>query len=298
MNLRNVCVGLLLLIVPMGHAATRKGYIPVSAGARIYYEERGEGTPLILLHGHSLDTRMWNKQFKAFSRRWRVVRFDFRGYGRSSEQREDVQFTHLADLLTVMDSLHIGKAYVVGLSMGAFVASDMLAMAPERMLGCVLASGGLKTYKGPSQPMDSVEKAKRDIEIAALKAKGVDRMKQEWLDALVGSGGTRRETMRRPLKKMIAKWPAWQPLHYEPRVMVAGDAVERFKSQCTRVPVLFLVGGAELKGRQPSRPWMMQYLPESRLQVVHDAGHMMNMEQPEAFNEAVTEFIGSLPAEK
>lgn len=285
---------LLLLGVSTMTAATRKGYVTSSDGAQIYYEERGKGEPLILLHGHSLDTRMWDKQFKAFAKKYHVVRFDFRGYGRSSSQREDFQLTHLGDLLTVMDSLHIDKAHIVGLSMGAFVASDMLAVAPERMLSCVLASGGMKTYKGPSEPMDEAEKAKRYKEIAALKEKGVDRMKAEWLEALIASGGSNRESMRKPLKKMIDHWTAWQPLHLEPRVIVAKDGLERFKRGLCQVPTLFLVGGAELKGKEPSRPWMMEYLPHSELQVVPDSGHMMNMEQPEAFNLTVLTFLQRL----
>ena len=294
MKPRRFILCLLLLGASALTASARKGYIASSGGAKIYYEVRGEGEPLILLHGHSLDTRMWDKQFKVFATKYRVVRLDFRGYGRSSAQREDFQFTHLDDLLTVMDSLRIDRAHVVGLSMGAFVASDMLAVAPERMLSCVLASGGMKTYKGPSEPMDEAEKAKRRKEIAALKEKGVDRMKAEWVEALIASGGSNREAMRKPLKKMIDDWTAWQPLHLEPRVMVAKDGLERFKRNRCTVPTLFLVGGAELKGKEPARSWMMEYLPNSRLQVVPDSGHMMNMEQPEAFNQAVLAFLQGL----
>ena len=202
----------LLILFPLSALGkTVVGYIPTSGGAKLYYEMSGKGDPIILLHGHSLDTRMWNSQFKAFARHHRVVRFDFRGYGKSSPQTETFQFTHMQDLLTVMDSLHIDRAHIVGLSMGAFVAADILALHPERLLTCTMASGGLKTYKGPSEPMDSAESAKRDREIAALKTKGVERMKSEWLEQLIASGGSRRETMRRPLKAMIDTWTAWQP---------------------------------------------------------------------------------------
>ena len=121
------------------------GYVPVSGEGKIYYEEKGEGEPLILLHGHSLDTRMWDLQFDEFARHYRTIRMDFRGYGRSSKQTETFQFTHLDDLLAVMDYLKIEKAHIVGLSMGAFVAGDMVAMAPHRMLSCVMASGGIRS---------------------------------------------------------------------------------------------------------------------------------------------------------
>ena len=270
---------------------TRSGYVLVEGGGRIYYEERGEGEPLLLLHGHSLDTRMWNQQFKPFSRHYRTIRMDFRGYGRSSEQREDLQMTHMDDVLTLMDSLRIERAHVVGLSMGAFVAGDMLAMAPQRLLSCVLASGSIrKGSPGPSEPMDSAERARRDAEIAALKQKGVDVMKQEWIEALIKSGGSKRETMRRPLSKMIADWTAWQPLHKDVRLFYGKEAWSELKRKRPRVPVLMLTGAAEHKG---SRPQELLYLPLGRKEELPDCGHMMNMEQPDLFNRAVLEFLRS-----
>lgn len=278
-------------------AKNKTGYIPVSGGARLYYEVQGSGSPVILLHGHSLDTRMWDEQYKAFAKKHRVVRFDFRGYGRSSEQTETFQFTHMKDLLTVMDSLHISRAHIVGLSMGSFVAADLLALHPERIISCTMASGGMKTYKGPSEPMDSIESAQRDKKIAALKEYGVEKMKKEWLEQLIASGGSKRERMRKPLKAMIDTWTAWQPLHKEVRVIEAHDAEVVFRSHKTMVPTLVLTGGAEVKGK-PYRPWELDYLPNGTQQVLPDCGHMMNMEQPEAFNNAVLTFIEQHEDEK
>ena len=278
-------------------AKNKTGYIPVSGGAQLYYEVRGSGSPVILLHGHSLDTRMWDEQYKAFAKKHRVVRFDFRGYGRSSEQTETFQFTHMKDLLTVMDSLHISRAHIVGLSMGSFVAADLLALHPERIISCTMASGGMKTYKGPSEPMDSIESAQRDKKIAVLKEYGVEKMKKEWLEQLIASGGSKRERMRKPLKAMIDTWTAWQPLHKEVRVIEAHDAEVVFRSHKTMVPTLVLTGGAEVKGK-PYRPWELDYLPNGTQQVLPDCGHMMNMEQPEAFNNAVLTFIEQHEDEK
>lgn len=71
-----------------GCRTTQTGFVSVGNGGRLYYEERGQGEPLILLHGHSLDRRMWDDQFRAFARDFRTVRLDFRGYGLSSPQSE------------------------------------------------------------------------------------------------------------------------------------------------------------------------------------------------------------------
>ncbi len=280
----------ILLCLPTMSRKNVVGYIPTSGGAQLYYEVKGKGSSVILLHGHSLDTRMWDEQYDAFARKHRVVRFDFRGYGKSSQQTETFQFTHMEDLITVMDSLHIERAHIVGLSMGAFVAADFLALHPERIISCTMASGGLKTYKGPSQPMDSGEKAKRDREIAKLKEYGVERMKSDWLEQLIATGGSRRETMRRPLKAMIDTWTAWQPLHKEVRLIEAHDAEVVFRSHMTMTPTLILSGDAEGDGK-PHRSWMLDYLPNGEQITLHDCGHMMNMEQPKLFNKTVLKFI-------
>lgn len=274
-------------------ATTKHGFVNTTGGGRIYYEERGKGAPLLLLHGHSLDRRMWDGQWRDFSKHYRVVRMDFRGYGRSSEQREDLQMTHADDVLTLMDSLHIQKAHVVGLSMGSFVTGDLLAMFPERLLSCVMASGGIRNSKGPSEPMDSAEAAKRDKEIAALKVKGVDKMKAEWTEQLISGGGSQRERMRPALTQMINDWTAWQPLHKEVRLFYGKEAWATLRKRGkTDVPTLFVRGACELKGKR-GNPGEMKYLTNARFVVLDDCGHMLNMERPVEFNQAVLDFINS-----
>ena len=267
----------------------KTGYVNVGNGY-LYYEEAGEGIPLILVHGHSLDCRMWDGQFYVFARNYRTIRYDLRGYGKSSPQSEDYQFTHVEDLVALMDSLHIDKAHIVGLSLGGYVGTDMLGWFPERMLSAVLASGNLRKSKGPSQPMTSDEAALRDKEISALKARGVDAMKKEWFDGLVASGGTLRDSIREPLWKMINDWDAWQPLHKEVRVTAGMDAFEELKKKKPEVPVLILEGRSE-NNRFPEHPEILDYLPNAKMMVIDDCGHMLNMERPKEFNHILNEFL-------
>ena len=272
-----------------GMAEFKSGRIDVGNGS-LYYEEAGSGEPVIFVHGHSLDHRMWDEQFTEFAKEYRVVRYDLRGYGASSSQTEDYQFTHVQDLVTLMDSLHIRKAHIVGLSLGGFIGADMLGWFPERMASAFLASGNIRKSRGPSQPMTKEEALKRDEEIAALKVKGVDVMKREWFEGLMSSGGTRKERMRQPLWKMIDDWDAWQPLHKEVRVVAGLDAYEAIKKNHPTVPTL-IVEGKSLNNRYSNQPEILKYLPNGKLKVLEDCGHMLNMEQPEAFNAALREFL-------
>jgi Predicted hydrolases or acyltransferases (alpha/beta hydrolase superfamily) len=270
----------------------KEGYIVVDEGL-LYYQEAGKGEPVILIHGHSLDHRMWETQFHEFARNYRVIRYDVRGYGRSSEQSEEYQFTHAGDLVKLMDALEIDKAHLVGLSMGGFIGADMLGCYPERVESAVLASGNIRKSPGPSTPMGEEEAARRDREIAELKAKGVDVMKQEWFEGLMSSGGTQRERMREPLWQMISDWDAWQPLHKEVRVIIGLDAYAALQEGHPEMPVL-LVEGNSPGNRYSKKPDILNFLPNGRQVVLDDCGHMLNMEQPEAFNETVRNFWKSL----
>lgn len=276
-----------------GHSLViKQGRIEVGNGS-LYYEEAGTGEPVIFVHGHSLDHRMWNEQFPVFAKKYRAIRYDLRGYGISSPQTEDYQFTHVEDLRTLMDSLHIKKAHVVGLSLGGFVGADMLGCFPERMLSAFLASGNIRKSKGPSEPMTREEATKRDEEIAALKKKGVDVMKKEWCEGLMKSGGSQRERMLQPLWRMIDDWDAWQPLHKEVRVIAGLDALAKLKANHPAVPTLIVEGRSE-NNRFSEHPEILNYLPNGKMKIIDDCGHMMNMERPEEFNVALEEFLASV----
>lgn len=269
----------------------KSGYIKVNDGY-LYYEEAGQGEPLIFIHGHSLDCRMWNKQFYEFAQSYRVIRYDLRGYGKSSAQSEDFQFTHVEDLVELIDSLHIDKAHIVGLSLGGYIGADMLGWFPERMLSACLISGNVRKSKGPSEPMTADEAAKRDMEIDALKRKGIDVMKKEWFEGLIQSGGSRKDSIRKDLWVMINDWSAWQPLHKEVRVTAGMDAFEELRKKQPEVPVLILEGRSE-NNRFSRHPEILDCLPNARMVVIDDCGHMLSMERPEEFNAILKDFICS-----
>ena len=286
---------ILLMAVCTSCTTTHKGLVSTTGNGRIYYEERGKGEPILLLHGHSLDCRMWDEQFKAFAKHHRTIRLDFRGYGRSSEQREDLPMTHADDVITLMDSLSIRKAHVVGLSMGAFVAGDLLAMYPERLLTCTMASGGIRSSEGPHTPVSPAERTERLRKISEVYQQGVDNMKRQWTEQLMASGGTQRERMRKPLTRMVQAWTAWQATHVEVRLYYGKEAWQRLQEQENDVPTLCIRGENELKGKK-GEPRELRYLKNGRYVVIPDCGHMLNMERPKEFNRTVLDFINSYPA--
>jgi len=281
---------IIALILFAFHAIAKSGYINVSGGGRLYYEEKGKGPVVILLHGHTLDRRMWEPQMRALTKHYRVICPDLRGYGRSSKIIEGQHFTHTDDVIAFMDSLHIEKANIVGLSMGSFIASEMLAMYPERFITATLASGNIRNRPGPSTPFSEEEQAKMDAEIAANKANGIDNWKREWIEKLVGGGGSQAERIRKSLTKQVMDWDGYSLLYREGRYYYANEAMEILKAKCPTVPTLILSGENEHKS--PRNP-MLKYLPNGRQEVIKDCGHMSNMERPEVFNKLLLEHLNA-----
>ena len=107
----------------------KTGYIDVGT-TNLYYEEMGQGIPLIFIHGGYLNCRMWDDQFKAFAQHYQVIRYDVRNHGKSKTQADT--FSHYQDLAHLIDKLQIEKAVIVGLSMGGYIASDFALEYPER----------------------------------------------------------------------------------------------------------------------------------------------------------------------
>src|SRR5262245_50979516 len=102
------------LAITTAAPAVTTGMIQVKQPA-LYYEEQGQGPPVVLIHGGQLDCRMWDDQFALLAKEFRAVRYDVRGYGQSEDPQQP--YSDAADLLAVLDQLGIAKAHLVGLSL-------------------------------------------------------------------------------------------------------------------------------------------------------------------------------------
>ena len=270
------------------HREVKRGYIAVDEGGRLFYEEKGKGQPVIFIHGHSFDHYQWNPQFESLSLRFRVIRYDVRGYGRSSMPVEFSNTMHARDVIQLMDKLKIKKAHIVGLSMGGFIATDLLALYPERLLSVTAASGDVwGGSPGPSVPWTREAIAKRRQEIDLYREKGIHNNKLEWWQGLTTRNGVVLEDIRRPVWDMIYKWDAWQPTHVEPRFLLGTSVVEKLKQQKVSVPVLVLTGDADA-GR---RSKLLDLVPSARQAWVQNAGHVSNLENPKGFTSQLLAFL-------
>lgn len=113
------------------------------------YDEAGSGPAVVLVHAGLADRRMWDHQFDVLAERYRVVRYDLRGYGASGDA--DGTGTHHEDLLALMDALGIERAALVGCSYGGMYAVDSALTAPERVTSLALICSGMSGHVWPPE---------------------------------------------------------------------------------------------------------------------------------------------------
>src|SRR5574340_583674 len=114
----------------------KSGYAQIG-GARIYYEIAGEGRPFVMIHAGVADSRQWNNEFEYFSRSYRVLRYDLRGYGKSDRITEP--FRNIDDLRSLLDQLQLNEPLILmGCSMGGGLAMNFALEHPERARALIM----------------------------------------------------------------------------------------------------------------------------------------------------------------
>ena len=269
-NLTSVILQNQSIFLPSGGRGVKQGYANIG-DAMLYYEEKGVGEPVILLHAHSVDRRMWNKQFDELSKYYRVIRYDLRGYGLSSMPVEGKDFTICEDLKKFMDVMKIDKAHLVGLSLGSLIISDFMTIYPEKIQSAVLASGGMSFQLVPQEPQ------------ADLKA-----FKTNWKNAIRKCSYSDSPF----LMTLIDDWRMWQVSHKESSHVFLGDAAKKhLKSHKVSIPTLFLSGECDSKGAQNAGKELSGLILQSKIVVIKKAGHFSCIENPDDFNKALLKFL-------
>ncbi|MDR3652185.1 MAG: class A beta-lactamase-related serine hydrolase [Paludibacter sp.] len=240
-------------------------------GAMLFYEEKGQGEPLILLHAHSVDRRMWDKQFNELAKHYRVIRYDLRGYGLSSMPVEGQDFTACEDLKKFMAVMRIDKAYLVGLSLGAMVISDFMTVHPECVKSAVLADGALTFDLQPRDPEKDLKIFKSNWKMSMLKGSCIDSPF---------------------LMSLIDDWRMWQVAHRESSKVFLGTAARNFyQNNKLKIPVLFIVGECDFDGTKKAINELASFIPVSKVVTIKGAGHFSCIEQPPEFTNAITTFL-------
>src|SRR4051794_14763103 len=125
-------------MMAVSHNAPRAGFADVN-GTRLFYAITGAGPPLTLIHGFSLDARMWDDQLAALAQRYRVLRYDARGFGRSAVPGSE-RYSHAEDLRALLEYLEIEHTALIGFSMGGGIAISVALAYPALVDALIVAS--------------------------------------------------------------------------------------------------------------------------------------------------------------
>ena len=203
---------------------TRTGRLPVP-GADLSFEVDGSGPAVVLVHGFSLDGRMWDDQVPALRDIATVIRYDARGFGRSSNPELGVEYSPSADLVAVLDHLGIEDAVLVGLSMGGFVVLHTSLVAPDRVRGLVLLDALLDGIEWDVEADTAMERAS-----TAAVNDGVAAAKAAWLQHPLFIPARRSAALAARLEVETELWTCFQWTHEDPRAPVRPSPYEKSRA--------------------------------------------------------------------
>ncbi len=263
-------------------------------GVWLHVETAGSGPPLVLLHGFTGSGATWAVQIPAFAARYSTVAIDLLGHGRSDAPADPERYRieqAAEDILGVLDHLAVARAAVLGYSMGGRLALFLTTAAPERLRALILesASPGLG---------DAAARKARMIQDAALaesiEQEGVAVFVDRWERHPMFAGQTGLSEADRAAQRAQRLAQSPRGLANSLRGMGQGaqpPLADRLPS--VSAPTLLIAGARDAAYCAVARE-MHGQIPNARLAIVENAGHTVHLEQPEAFQRAVLEFLGGL----
>ena len=256
--------------------------------ALIYYEIAGQAQPFVMIHAGVADNRQWNNEFAHFAKRFRVLRYDLRGYGKS--EPIDGEFSHLQDLTALLEHLHLDQPILLmGCSMGGGLAMDFALTYPSKVKALIMVGSGpsgLDLNVPMPAKFEEVEKAYNagDLDLAA------ELETQIWFDGIGRTPAQVDQAMRQLAYEMNRNALALDAKHLGKRlpdsqIPAAGRLSE------LHIPVLVIVGAYDNPYILGAGTYMAENIPSARKAVIEDAAHLPNMDHPAEFQRIVTEFL-------
>jgi len=252
------------------------------------YSDNGSGIPLLLIHGYPLSRALWEPQIAGLADAAHVLAPDLRGHGGSDPGPGPYSMSVLADdCREFLDALGITRPVVLGgLSMGGYVVLEFYRKYPQRIAGLILAA----TRAGADSPE---AKASRDKAAMTAREKGVGAIVETMLPKILSqkSFQTRPELVTRVRKMMASTSLAG---------IVDDLAAMRDRTDSTAMlahidkPTLIMHGADDQLIPPAEAQAMGATIPDARLHILPEAGHLLNLEQPEAFNKAVRGFLSTV----
>jgi 3-oxoadipate enol-lactonase len=267
-------------------------------GTTLYYEVAGAGHPFVLVHGHLLDRRSWDDQFAVFAQRYRVIRYDQRGFGDSGLIMRGESYSDRQDLYELIKFLDIESAYMMGVSGGGALAIDFTLERPEMVDALIPVTAGVSGFRPSEEIMKKhpdVVRMYTSLNEAFEKhdiARAVNISLELWTDGPGRLPGQAAPDVRERVREMTTRnWarPDDEAQAETPPVPLEPPAVGRLSQ--IGVPTLVILG--ELDGPNPLDQLAAE-IPGAKKVIMAETAHHPFMEKPAKFNQIVLDFLGSL----
>ncbi len=265
-------------------------------GVTLYYESHGDGYPLIWGHEFAGDYRSWEPQVRFFSRRYRVITYNARGYPPSEVPTDKAVYTQdnaVDDMKGVLDALGISEAHIAGLSMGGTLALNFGIKYPHMAKSLVVAAAGTGSNDPAAFRRTVTEFARR------MEEGGMEAMRE------YARGPARVQLMRKDPKgwrefsdQLAEHSPMGSALTFR-GVQGGRPPVFALEEQmkALRAPTLIMLGDEDDACIEPS-VFMKRCIPSSGLVIFPQSGHPINLEEPDLFNRTVLDFLTAVEAGK
>lgn len=268
--------------------AVKRDYAEVN-GTRLYYEIAGSGHPLCLIHGFGMDTQSWDYQFDALVKDYQVFRYDLRGFGKSSPPTDET-YAPLEDLQSLINYLGFETAYILGHSLGGFIAIDFALTHAETTSSLILADPAV----GGFQWSKEVAEAFFVLPHKAANESGVSSAR----DALLHFPGflpAMENPRAAPLfRRMITDYSGWHWFHENPVRSLDPPALPRLGE--INIPTLIVLGAENSSDHHKVAEVINHGIKDSQLVLIPEAGHVLQLEAPESFMQTVSDFLRTIQA--
>lgn len=267
-------------------------YVSAEDGVKLYYEEVGDGFPIIFVHEFGGDHRSYEPQIRYFGRRYRCIAYNARGYPPSDvpgDERDYSQERARDDVHAVLNALGIGQAHVVGISMGGFASLHFAMAYSERARSIVVGGCGYGAEPGKREQFQAeAEAAAVRFETMGMEAAGNSYALGATRVQLLNKDPRGWEEFRRMLTEHSARGSALTLRGVQMRRPSLFDLVEQMRR--IRVPTLIVTGDEDEPCIEASI-LMKRTIPSAALVMLPRSGHAVNLEEPLLFNQFTEQFF-------
>jgi pimeloyl-ACP methyl ester carboxylesterase len=272
-------------------------HLTTDDNVELYYEEVGSGTPIVFVHEFAGDYRSWEPQMRYFSRRYRCIAYNARGYPPSAVPAPGAGYSQAraaADIRCVLDQLKIDKAHVVGLSMGGLAVLHFGLTYPARARSLLVGGAGYGSEAGERDKF----RAEATTIAARLERDGMAKFAEAY-----AYGPTRVQFERKDprgfaeFKQMLAEHSAQGAIGTQLGVQRERPSLFDLEAQvrALQVPMLVVTGDEDWPCLLPNI-FLKRTCASAALLVLPNSGHAVNLEEPGLFNAALADFLAQVDA--